>query len=75
MCQIFAIQVSFLSSERLELGSRVNVIKILFNLNSQGNEKFEFFSQAAYDFRHLGNETLFIADHQNAKKSAFDWLA
>ena len=51
------------------------VIRILFNLNSEGNEKFEFFSQEIYDFQHLGNETLFIADGENIKKPAFDWLA
>ena len=42
MCQIFIIQVSFLSSER---------------------------------FQNFGNETLFIADYEDVKKSAFDWLA
>ena len=47
------------------------VIKILFNLNSQGNEKLKLFS---YDFRNLGNEAFFITNHENVKKSAFDWL-
>ena len=35
----------------------------------------ELFSQGTYDFQNLGNETLFIADHENVKKSAFHWLA
>ena len=26
-----------------------------------------------YDFQNLKNETLFIADHKNVKKSAFGW--
>ena len=59
----------------MELDPRVYIIQILFNLNYQGNEKFELFSQGIYDFQNLGNETLFIADHENVKKSAFDWLA
>ena len=50
-------------------------MKILFNLNSQGNEKFELFPQETCNFKNLGNETLFIAGHENVKKSAFDWLA
>ena len=44
---------------------------MFFNLNSQGNE---LFSQGIYDFQNLGNETLFIADYENVKKSVFDWL-
>ena len=31
--------------------------------------------KGTYDFQNLGNETLFIADHNNVKKSTFDWLA
>ena len=50
----------------------VYVIKILFNLNSQGNEKFELFSLGTCDFQNFGSETLFIADYKNVKKSVFD---
>ena len=59
----------------MELDSRVYVIEILFNFNSQGIEKLALFSQGIYNFRNLGNETLFIVDVQNVQKSAFDWLA
>ena len=37
----------------------------VFNLNSQGNEKFELFSQGYYNFQNLGNETLLIADYED----------
>ena len=50
------------------------VMKILFNLNSQGIEKFDLFSQRTYNFQNSGNKTLFIADYQNVKKSTYDWL-
>ena len=33
---------------------------MVFNLNSQENEKFELFSQWTYDLKNLGNVTLFI---------------
>ena len=61
--------------ERPKLDSRMYVIKILFNLNSQGNEKFELFYQETYDFQNVRNETLFIVEHENVKESAFGWLA
>ena len=73
MCQIFVIHLSFQSSETLELDSRVDVI--LFNLNFLGKEKLGLFSQRTYDFQNFENEALFMADHEDAKKSAFDWLA
>ena len=44
--------------------SLVYVIKFFFNLNSQGNEKLELFSQLTYDFQNYRNETLFIADYK-----------
>ena len=72
---LLLLQILFQNSERLELDSIVYVIKILFNLNSQVNEKFELFSQLTYEFQNLVNETLFITDHKNVKKFAFDWLA
>ena len=50
------------------------VSKTLFNLNSKRNEKFELFSQGTDDFQNTGNETLLIINHENVKKSAFDWL-
>ena len=50
------------------------VIKILFNLNSQGNEEFELFSQGTYDFQNFRNEILYIADHDDIKNSVFDCL-
>ena len=71
MCQIFVIQIS----KRVERDSCMYVIKILFNLNSLGNENLELFSQATCDFQNFGNETLFIAYRESVKKSAFDWLA
>ena len=51
----------------MELNSCVCRMKVVFNLNSQGNEKFDLFSQGTYDFQNLGNETLFIADYENVK--------
>ena len=48
---------------------------ILFNLNSQGNEKVEFFSQGTYNFQNFRNETVFIPDYEDVKKFSFDWLA
>ena len=32
-------------------------MKVLFNLNSEENEKIELFSQGIYDFQNSGNET------------------
>ena len=40
----------------MELDSRVYVTKIISNLNFQGNEKFELFSQGTYDLKNFGNE-------------------
>ena len=60
---------------KLKLDSGVYVNKILFNLNFQGNRKFEVFSQGTYDFQNFRNKTLFIADYEKVKKCAFDWLA
>ena len=71
MCQVLVIQVSLKISERREFDSRVYAIKILFDLNSQGNEKFELFSQGTCDFPNFGNEPLLNADYENVKKSAF----
>ena len=71
MCQIFVVQVSFLSSERAQLDYCVYIVKILFNLNSQGNAKFELFSQGTYDFQNFRNKILFIANYKHVKKSAF----
>ena len=45
--------------------------EIYFNLNSQGNEKIEFFSQESYDFQIFGNEALIIAGHEDIKISIF----
>ena len=59
--------------DRRENDSCVYVIK-LFNLNSRRNEKFELFSQVTYEFQNFENKTLFIADHENFKKSASEWL-
>ena len=44
---------------------------MFFNLNSQGSEKFELFSQGTYDFQNVGNETPFIADYKDIKMSSF----
>ena len=56
----------------MELDSCAYIIEIFFNLNPQGNEKLELFSQGTYDVQNFGNETLFIADHEDVKKSASD---
>ena len=44
MCQDFRHLGIAQSSERLDFDSRVYVTKIVFNSNSQGDEKFELFS-------------------------------
>ena len=59
----------------MKLGYCIYVIKILFNLKSHGNEKLQPFSQGTYNFQNFGNATMFIADHEDVKKSAFDRLA
>ena len=59
----------------MKLNSCVCRMKVFFNLISQGNEKFKLLFQRTYDFQNLGNETVFIADYKNVKKSAFDLLA
>ena len=54
------------------------LFKLLLFLNhvaDQGNKKFELFSQGTYNFQNFRNETLFIANYENVKKSAFDRLA
>ena len=38
-------------------------------------KNLNFTSKGHNDFQNLGNKTLFIADHENVKKSAFDLLA
>ena len=68
----FCHSISFLSSERVKFDSHVYVIKIFFNLNSLGNKKFELFSQGIYDCQNFETENLFITDHEDVKKSAFD---
>ena len=55
----------------MDLDSRVCVITIHLNLNSQGNEKFELFCQGAYVFENLGNETSFIANYDYVRKYVF----
>ena len=40
-------------------------MKIYFNLSFQGNENIEFFSQEAYDFQILGNETMVNAGYED----------
>ena len=59
----------------MKLNTCVCGMKMFFNLNSQGIEKFELFSQGTYDCQNLGNETMFVADYENVKKPTFDWLA
>ena len=46
-------------------------MKIYFNLNSQGNEKVDFFTQETYDFQSLGNGTIIIAGYEDIKVSMF----
>ena len=43
----------------MELNFCVCMMKVFFKLNSQGNEKFELYSQRIYYFPNIGNETLF----------------
>ena len=55
----------------MELKSCVCGMEINFNLNSQGNEKMELFSQETYDFQILQNE----AGYEDTKIPIFHWLA
>ena len=55
----------------MEHSSVVFRMKIYFNLNSQGNDKIEFFSQKTYKFQILGNETIIDADYKDIKVSIF----
>ena len=48
-------------------------MEIYFNLNSEGNEKIEFFSQKTYDFQILGNEALIIASYEDVELSIFQY--
>ena len=59
----------------MELNSYFCGMKIYFNLNCQGNEEIEFFSQETYDFQILGNETLIIAGYEDIKFPIFQRLA
>ena len=42
-------------------------VKIALNFKSQGTEKIELFSQEAYNFQNLRNETLDIVGYECAK--------
>ena len=56
----------------------IYIIKMFLNLNFQGSENFESFSQARdlriSKFQEL-KLCLSLHDHEYVKKSAFDWLA
>ena len=49
--RFFVVQLSFASSESVELNSFVYGVKIYFNLNSQGKWKIKFFSRRPSTFR------------------------
>ena len=51
----------------MDSNSSVYLIKITFNLNSQGNEKIEVFSQGIDGGQNLDSETLVIADYEYKK--------
>ena len=55
----------------MERNSCVCGMKIYFNLNSQGNEKLDFFSQETYDFQILENESVIVAGYEDIKASIF----
>ena len=55
----------------MERNSCVCGMKIYFNLNSQGNEKLDFFSQETYDFQILKNESVIVAGYEDIKASIF----
>ena len=57
------------SSERLELDSHLYVIRILSILIPKEMKNLNFSPKGPR------TETLFIANHENVKKSTFDWLA
>ena len=52
----------------MEFNSCVCRIKIYFSLNSQENEKIEFFCQETYVFQILGSQTIFAA-YEDLKRS------
>ena len=55
----------------MELNSCALGMTIYLNLNSQENDKIEFFSKEIYDFQILGNEILIIAGYKDIKMSIF----
>ena len=46
-------------------------MEVYLNLNSQGNEKVEFFSEETYNFQILGDEALIIVGYEAIKISIF----
>ena len=46
-----------------------------FNLNSQGDEKFELFPKGSTTFKIWEIKPLFIVDHEHVMKFAVGWLA
>ena len=60
----------------MELDSRAYVIEIFFNFNSKGTKNFNLSpAKEPTTFKIFRNEILFIADYENVRKFAFDWLA
>ena len=71
-CKFFAVDFQiFAIFQRMELDTCICAIKILFNLNPDGNEKLELFSQRTYDVQNFGNETLFIAKYSEENNDAW----
>ena len=68
MSQTLVVQVSFWRSDRVELNSRLSIMEIYFNLNSQRNESKKKFSQEIPSFQILGNSTLIISNYKDIRK-------
>ena len=65
MYQIFVIQITFQSFNRVELDFWGFVIRISLSVKSQRTKKVEVFSQGTDDSKNLRCKTLYIADHDH----------
>ena len=72
MCETFVIQVSFKALKYWVLIPVLIKLRYFSIRISKGMKNLNFSSEVPYDFQNLGNETIFIADHKNVKKSTYD---
>ena len=71
MYQIFLIQITFKSSDRVELEFLGFVVRICLNVKSQPTKKIEVFSQGTDVSKKLRCETLYLGDCEYVNISSF----